>query len=156
MITRYPLDFTNVSGSPCTLVGYPEVSAYQRDDVQVGPVAAHDTSVMARRVVLAPGQTAHAAVEAMTPAARCRPVRAAGLRIVVPGQTAARYVSRPLTTCAARVSGGQGYLRVRSIQPGRGASLNAGGSVGTVAYFRPSPGVARRVTPASPHAAEPV
>ena len=55
-ITRYPLDFTNVSDSPCTLAGYPEVSAYRGDGIQVGPAAVQDTSVAASRVLLAPGR----------------------------------------------------------------------------------------------------
>jgi len=166
MITQYPLDFTNVSRSPCTLVGYPEVSAYRGDHVQVGPDAAPDTAVVASRVLLAPGGTAHAALDATAPQTRCRPVRASGLRVVMPGQTAARYVPRPLTTCAARVYRGQYYLHVRAIQAGPGASISpaagsgprAGGGVGTVAdfrpsRFRPSHGPGRRVTPA--YAAEP-
>ena len=120
-IMRYPLDFTNVSGAPCMLVGYPQVWAYRGDGIQVGPAAVHDTSVAASRVLLAPGETAHATLDAMTSAARCTPVRASGLRVVPPGQTAARYVRRPLTACAARASRSQGYLRVRAIQPGAGA-----------------------------------
>jgi hypothetical protein len=155
VITRYPLDFTNVSDSPCTLAGYPEVSAYGGDGIEVGPVAAQDTTVAAIRVLLAPGETAHAALDAQAPAARCRPVRASGLRVVTPGRTAARYVRRPLTACAARASRGENYLRVRAIQPGAGTSVSAGGSTGTVADLQPSAGPARRVTPASPRASEP-
>jgi len=141
VITRYPLDFTNVSRAPCTLVGYPEVTAYRGNGVQVGEPAGHDLSVAARRILLAPGQTAHATVDASLPAARCRLVRATGLRVVAPGQTAARYLRRPLTTCAARGPRGQDYLRVRAIQPGTGTSpsANAGTSSGTVADVKPSP-----------------
>ncbi len=76
VITRYPLEFTNVSGAPCTLAGYPEVAAYRGDGVQVGAAAGHDLSVAAHRVLLAPGQTAHATLDASVPAARCGPVRA--------------------------------------------------------------------------------
>ena len=136
-ITRYPVDFTNVSGAPCTLAGYPEVTAYRGDGVQVGAAAGHDLSAAARRVVLAPGQTAHANLDASVPAARCGPVRATGLRVVTPGQAAARYVRRPLTACTARAPRGQDYLRVRAIAPGAGASA------GTVADFEPWPAPAR-------------
>ncbi|MDX6342858.1 MAG: hypothetical protein QOH87_2996 [Trebonia sp.] len=135
-VTRYPVDFTNVSGAPCTLAGYPEVTAYRGDGVQVGAAAGHDLSAAARRVVLAPGQTAHATLDASVPPARCGPVRATGLRVVTPGQAAARYVRRPLTACTARAPQGQDYLRVRAIQPGA--------SAGTVADFEPWP------APASP------
>ena len=117
-ITRYPLDFTNVSGAPCTLDGYPEVAAYRGNGVQVGAVAGDDLSAAARRVLLAPGQTAHATLDASVATARCGPAHAAGLRVVTPGQTVARYVPRPLTACAARAPRGQEYLRVRAIAAG--------------------------------------
>jgi len=126
VITRYLLDFTNVSGAPCTLAGYPQVAAYRGDGVQVGDFAAYDTSVAASRILLAPGQTAHASLDASLPMTQCRPVRASGLRVVVvPGQSAASYVRLPLTACAARASRGLDYLRVRAIQPGTGASTSA-------------------------------
>src|ERR1700733_15170899 len=120
-ITRYPVDFTNVSGAPCTLAGYPEVAAYRGNGAQVGAGAGDDLSAAAHRVLLGPGQTAHATLDASVPAARCGPVRAAGLRVVAPGQAAARYVRRPLTACTARASRGQEYLRVRAIAAGAGA-----------------------------------
>ena len=116
-ITRYPLDFTNVSGASCTLVGYPEVTAYRGNGVQVGAAAGDDLSAV-RRVLLGPGQTAHATLDASVPAARCGPVHAAGLRVVAPGQAAARYVRRPLTACTGCPSRGQEYLRVRAIAAG--------------------------------------
>jgi hypothetical protein len=122
VITRYRLDFTNVSGAPCTLVGYPEVTAYRDNGVQVGAAAGHDRSVTAHRVLLRPGQTAHATLDASVPAARCGPVRATGLRVVAPGQAAARYVRRPLTACTARAAHGQDYLLIRAIQAGAGSS----------------------------------
>jgi hypothetical protein len=117
-ITRYPLDFTNVSGASCTLAGYPEVAAYRGNGVQAGAVAGDDLSAAARRVLLGPGQTAHATLDASVTTARCGPVLAAGLRVVTPGQTVARYVRRPLAACAARAPRGQEYLRVRAIAAG--------------------------------------
>lgn len=149
VITRYPLEFTNVSGAPCTIAGYPEVTAYRDNGVQVGAAAGHDLSVTAHRVLLRPGQTAHTTLDASVPAARCGPVRASGLRVVVtPGQTAARYVRRPLTACTARAAHGQDYLRVRAIQPGAGAS--AGTSTGARAAARPSPAATGSAGPAHP------
>jgi hypothetical protein len=126
-ITRYPLDFTNVSGARCSLAGYPLVAAYRGDGTQVGAAAGHDLNAAGPSVVLAPGQTAHAAVDASVPAGRCGPVRAAGLRVVAPGQAAARYVRHPLTACAARAPRGQEYLRVHAIAPGRGLPPGTGG-----------------------------
>ena len=121
-VTRYRLEFTNVSGVPCTLAGYPEVAAYRGDDIQVGPVAVHDASGAARQVLLAPGQSAHAVLDAAAPAARCRPVRASGLRVITPGQAGARYVRRSFTACAARPVPAKNYLLVHAIQPGAGAA----------------------------------
>jgi len=120
VVTRYAVEFTNVSRAACTLAGYPQVAAYRGDHVQVGEVAAYDTSVAASRILLNTGQTAHASLDAAQPLAQCRPVRAAGLRIVVsPGQSVVRYVRRPLTACAAA---GHNYLHVRAIQPGTGVA----------------------------------
>lgn len=130
-VTRYRLEFTNESGTPCTLTGYPEVTAYRGDDVQVGPAAVRDTSAAARRVLLAPGQSAHAVLDAAVPAARCHPFRASGLRVITPDQTAARYVRRSFTACAARAVGGEKVLLVHAIQPGAGATTGVGGPAGT-------------------------
>jgi hypothetical protein len=146
-ITRYPLDFTNVSGASCTLFGYPLVAAYRGDGLQVGAAAGDDLSAAARRVLLAPGQTAHAALDAAVPAARCTPVRATGLRVVPPGDSAPRYVRRPLTTCTVRAARGQDCLRVHAIAPG----ASAGTGTGTVAAFEPSSPPAR--SPSPPHPA---
>jgi Protein of unknown function (DUF4232) len=147
-VTRYALEFTNVTAVSCTLAGYPQVTAYRGDDVAIGPAAIRDASPAARGVLLAPGATAHAALDALVPAARCRPVRASGLRVVPPGQTGARYVTRPLTACSLRAAAGQVYLQVRAVQPGAGS----GAGSGTAAVFRPGPGPARL----SRTAAEPV
>jgi hypothetical protein len=118
MVTRYALDFSNVSGAPCTLAGYPEVAAYSGDDVQVGELATRDTSVAASRVLLAPGETAHTSLDASVSTGRCRPVLAAGLRIMVWPGHAVSYVRQPLLACAGP---GQNYLQVRAIQPGASA-----------------------------------
>jgi hypothetical protein len=123
VMTRYSLDFKNVSRAPCTLTGYPEVAAYQ-DGTEVGDVAVRDTSLEATRVLLAPGQTAHASLVASL-SARCHSVRVSGLRVVPPGQSAARYVKRSLTACAAQAPSGEDYLRVRAIQPGSGTGSAA-------------------------------
>lgn len=146
-IIRYPLDFTNVSDAPCTLNGYPQVAAYRDDGGQLGDAAGHDTSIAARLILLAPGQTAHASLDAATPAARCRPVRAAGLRVTPPGQSSARYVKRPLTACTGQAPRGQHYLRVRALQPGTGTSTS------TPSAAKPAPHHAAK--PAPRHTAEP-
>jgi hypothetical protein len=116
-VTWYRLDFTNVSGVTCTLSGYPEVAAYRGDGAQVGNEAGRDTSVAARHIVLAPGASAHAAVTASVSRGRCRPVVAAGLRVVPPGQKAASYVRHTLRACSAAGPRAPVFLRVRVVQP---------------------------------------
>ena len=142
--TRYLLDFTNVSATPCSLAGYPEVSAYRGDGAQIGAAAGRDQSVAAHRIVLAPGQTAHAALDAVVPVTRCGPVRAAGLRVVAPGQPGAHYVEHSLTACTARAARGQDYLRIGAIQSGAGTPASP------VAKFRPLPAPACPAAPIRP------
>jgi len=116
-VTRYRLDFTNVSGVTCTLSGYPEVAAYRGDGAQIGNEAGRDTSVAARHIVLAPGASAHAAITASVSRGPCRPVDAAGLRVVPPGQKVASYIRHTLRACSAAGSRAPVFLRVRAVQP---------------------------------------
>jgi len=111
------LEFTNVSGTACALSGYPAVAAYGAGGAQIGNAAGRDTSVAARRVVLAPGATAHAAVVASVSADRCRPVVATGLRVGPPGQSAARYIPHAMPACAVAGPQAPVFLRVWAVQP---------------------------------------
>jgi hypothetical protein len=122
VLIAYRLDFTNVSRLPCTMTGYPQVAAADRNGLLVGGTAAHDTTVVAHRLLLAPGQTVHASLDAMVPTPRCHPVRASGLRVAPPGQSSGRFLRRPMTACTAR---GQVYLHVRAVQAGAGAPVAA-------------------------------
>jgi hypothetical protein len=132
-LIRYRLDFTNVSRVPCTMTGYPQVGADQ-NGTPVGSQAAHDTTVVAHRLLLAPGQTVHAALDAAVPTSRCHPVRASGLRVAPPGQSSARYLQRPLAACTVR---GAIYLHVRAVQAGADASeVPAAGPTGGTAAPR--------------------
>ncbi len=119
-VTRYRLEFTNVSGATCALSGYPEVAAYRDDGTQVGNAAALDTTVAVRRVLLAPGASAHAAVIASVAPGACHPNMAAGLRVVPPGQSDARYIVHALKACSAAGLRAPVFLRVRAVQPGTG------------------------------------
>jgi hypothetical protein len=113
------VEFTNTSGATCTLSGFPRVSAYLAGGTQVGAAAALDTSVTARRIVLAPGASAHAAVVDSAASGRCRVVAAIGLRIVAPGQSTPRYVAHAVRACSAgRMS--PVFLHVRAIEQGTG------------------------------------
>jgi hypothetical protein len=115
-----PVEFTNTSGIACTLSGYPQVSAYVAGGTQVGNTAALDTSVTARRIVLAPGASAHAAVVDSASAGRCAMVAATGLRIVAPGQTTPRFVAHAVRACSASGRTAPIFLHVRAIEAGTG------------------------------------
>jgi Protein of unknown function (DUF4232) len=118
--TSYALDFTNVSDAKCALGGYPAVAAYLASGAQVGNAAAADTTAIAHRVVLAPGETARATVIASAVGASaggCRPVIAAGLRVIPPGESAARFIRHSLLACSAAGPRAPVFLRVRAVQP---------------------------------------
>ncbi len=122
LTVRFPVDFTNVSSAPCTLRGYPEVSAYRGAGTQVGNVAGLDTSMSARLIVLAPGATAHAAVVDSVSSGRCRPVAATGLRVIAPGLSVPRYVRHTVAACSASGRKAPVFLHVRALQTGTGVT----------------------------------
>lgn len=118
-----PLEFTNISGQPCQLAGYPAVAlAMSMSGAQVGATAATDHAVPAHAVVLAPGATAHAWLQVLStanyPASKCHPVTAAGLRITAPGAASASYVAHPVPACRAVIRGSE-MLTVHPVQQGR-------------------------------------
>ena len=120
----YAVEFTNVSRGPCSMRGYPSVSAYTAsapggESRVLGAVAGRDPSSSARLVVLGRGESAASAVSVAAPgvpARRCRPVTAAGLRVVPPGASAGRYVPYPLTACSAGGRHAPVFLLVRAVQ----------------------------------------
>jgi hypothetical protein len=116
------VEFTNISGTACTLTGYPEVSAYLAGGAQVGNAAGIDTSVSAQLIVLAPGASAHAAIVDNASAGRCRLVAAAGLRVIPPGQSVPWFVRHAVRACLASGRTAPVFLHVRAIEPGAGAS----------------------------------
>jgi uncharacterized protein DUF4232 len=121
--TEYvPLEFTNTSAQPCELSGYPAVAlATGLTGKQIGAEAAVDRAVPATAVLLKPGGIAHAWLGitdvADLPASRCRPVTAAGFRVVVPGSESASYLAHPVPACKEPAQAG-GILIVRPVQPG--------------------------------------
>lgn len=119
--TRFPVEFTNISGATCTLSGYPQVSAYGAGGRQLGNVAGLDTSGAAQRILLAPGASAHAAIVDSASAGRCKPIAAAGLRVVPPGQSVASYVLHTMAACSAVGRKAPVFLHVRALQYGTGA-----------------------------------
>jgi hypothetical protein len=113
-ITDYTLDFTNTSGSACSLSGYPYVSMVSRAGSQLGSPAGHGLMTIAPLVVLAPGGTAHTTLAyygARVGAGRgCGPVaKAYQLRVYVAGQKLALYAAASWGACS---HAGQVYLSV--------------------------------------------
>lgn len=121
---RYVIEFTNVSDAPCSLRGYPSVSAYAvsaRDGMArlLGVPAGRDMAGVAPLVVLGRGESADSAVSVTAPSGRgCQPVPATGLRVTPPGERAGRLVRRPMTACSARGVGTPAFLRVRAVRRG--------------------------------------
>lgn len=113
----YQLHFTNLSGSTCTLLGYPGVSGVTLTGTQLGSAAARNHSVTPHLVTLANGATATAIagivqVSLFQPA-KCGPVTAAGLRVYPPGQTASKIVPFPFGACS---KAGPVYLTTMAVK----------------------------------------
>jgi phosphoribosylcarboxyaminoimidazole (NCAIR) mutase len=136
-LVTVPVEFTNISAAACTLSGYPQVSAYRAGGAQVGNAAVLDRSVTARRIVLAPGATAHAAVVENVSPGECRPVDVTGLRVVLPGQDVPRYVRHAMTACSAAGHKAPVFLHVRAVQAGAAATVSVRDHRGDLAgYFQ--------------------
>jgi hypothetical protein len=120
----YPLDLTNISGSTCTVFGYPGVSFVTGPSgTLIGRAATRNPVKPAATVTLAPGQVAHATLQVAQAGnydpAQCKPVTAHWLRIFPPDQTAPLFVSFTTTACSARLPHSVGsQLAVSVFQPG--------------------------------------
>ncbi len=100
----YKLEFTNLTGSTCTLTGYPGVSAVDLTGHQLGSPAGHDTFAAPHTVTLAGGATKTATLRIAEagnfPASQCHMVPAAGVRVYPPNQTASKLVPFPFSACS--------------------------------------------------------
>jgi uncharacterized protein DUF4232 len=95
----YPLEFSNVSHSACTLNGFPGVSAVGNGGGQVGPPASRNGQHHGM-VTLAPGATAHAILRVVDAGALCaHPVSAAGLKVFPPGATRSQSIDFSFAAC---------------------------------------------------------
>jgi hypothetical protein len=120
----YPVNFTNTSGAPCGLYGYPAMSFVTADgnaSRQIGAAAQRNPAFGDLSVRLAADGVAHAwlqiAQAANYPASACQPMTAHWLRVFPPGDTAASYVGVSFTTCA---SANAPLLTVTPVRSGRG------------------------------------
>jgi hypothetical protein len=101
----YPLEFTNTSGHTCSLYGYPGVSAISRSGQQLGSPAGWGSLSGAKRVILAPGATAHTILAyhdvAVSTAPGCDPVYTTfDLRVYPPDQRLATYAAFDFEACS--------------------------------------------------------
>ena len=122
--TYLPVDFTNTSGSPCGLYGYPGMSFVTAGDgsgSQIGVAAQQNPSFGKVPVRLAAGGAAHAWLQVTEagnyPAAACQPVTAHWLRVYAPGETQALYVSHAFDACS---SDSAPLLTVMPVRSGQG------------------------------------
>ena len=110
----YTLEFTNLSGHACTLLGYPGVSAVDLDRHQLGSAASQNNHLTPHLVSLASGATATAVLRIgdVGHFPTCGRVTAAGLRVYPPNQTAAEVVPFPFGACSRT---GPVYLSVEVV-----------------------------------------
>jgi Domain of unknown function (DUF4232) len=112
----YNLYFTNLSGRPCTLKGYPRVSAVDLGGHRIGATASRETDKQPALVTLGRGVTATAVLRIVQagnfPAAGCVAVTAAGLRVFPPGQSTSKVIPFPFQACSRA---GQRVLAVRTV-----------------------------------------
>ena len=112
----YNLEFTNLSGSTCTLFGYPGVSGTDLNGTQLGSAAVRIGGT-SQTVTLASGATATALLGIVQggifPPAQCGPVTAAGLRVYPPNQSQSKRVPFPFAACGKT---GPGYLKIMPVQ----------------------------------------
>ena len=104
------IDFTNTSGSTCTLYGYPGVSLVSGPPyVQIGLAAKRQATATTpvKLITLAPGDVANALLQIVDalnyPTATCSPAAATDLQVYPPGQTAAVYLPNQSEACAEPV-----------------------------------------------------
>jgi hypothetical protein len=115
------LVFTNVSGGPCTIQGFPGVSYVAGDDGhQVGAPAVRDGG-RSTPITLAKGESASAVVGFVDvgnyDAVDCRPQPVQGLRVYPPEETVSKFVESPGTGCA---NDSIQQLTVKPLQAGGG------------------------------------
>jgi len=117
------IDFTNTSGSTCTLYGYPGVSLVSGPPyTQIGLAAKRSATTPVKLITLAPGATANALLQIVDalnyPPATCAPTKATALKVYPPNQTAPAYLPTTSNGCADPVQ----IMNVSAVQPGSGSS----------------------------------
>jgi hypothetical protein len=116
----YDLEISNISSRPCTLYGYPGVSAVTASGKQIGSGASRDGGFEAL-VTLVPDGTAHATLfidyKGDFRASQCDPTVASGVRVYAPGDYASMVVPFSFPACAKR---GAPFLGISTTVTGTG------------------------------------
>jgi Protein of unknown function (DUF4232) len=119
--TRYQLELSNISGSACTLYGYPGVSARGPHGAQVGSAAARDHSDAVRLITLGRGATAHIGLSLADvsnyPASTCQPRQAVSLRVYPPNAFRSLPIPYSFRACGKK---GPRFLHVTTTVSGTG------------------------------------
>jgi Protein of unknown function (DUF4232) len=112
----YPVEFTNLGSTACTISGFPGVAAINSSDQRLGHPAVRFTAT-AHTVTLKPHQTAHALLGIEeTGAVGCHAVTAFGLQVYPPNQTVRQVVrSFTFSACAHAI-----YMHVYPVSSGIG------------------------------------
>jgi hypothetical protein len=117
----YQVEFSNTAAMACSLYGFPGISGVSDRGTQLGAAARWGDSFVPAKVVLAPGETAHAVLQVANvynfPPDTCKPTTSTGLRIYPPAQDAAAAVL-PFITEACK--SGSVYLTVEPVSAGTG------------------------------------
>ena len=106
--TDYVIDFTNQSGTTCTMYGYPGVSLVTGPPyAQIGLAAQRDNTAPVKQVTLLPGAMAtdqlRIADALNFPSSTCHPTTATHLKLYPPNQTAPVYLAITSRGCAKPV-----------------------------------------------------
>jgi hypothetical protein len=129
--TYVPIDFTNTSGSACTMDGYPGVSFVRSPSgSQLGNPASRNPAAAPAMVTLAPGGIAHAILQVAEAGnysqSACTPVIAHWLKIFPPDQVSAIYARYDIQACSAKLPAKLGsQLDVYVVRPGAGKAGHA-------------------------------
>ncbi len=114
----YEIQFTNLSGKSCTLVGYPSVSAVNLKGAKIGAAAGHGKGTKLGPTTLAEGESAFATLQIADalnfPKGKCKPTWAAGLKIGIPGGSGAKIAPLAFEDCA---SASAKTLQVGAVEP---------------------------------------
>jgi hypothetical protein len=99
--TTYDLEFTNLGRGPCSLTGFPAVTATTLHRVQLGPAAGRLYGVPATTIVIPPGRTAHSLIaylgSRVVPG--CKPESAGFLQVLAPNAGGTKRAYFPLPVC---------------------------------------------------------